>query len=436
MSLSQLSIGRGNSQQTRIPPFHSLRVHVVLTLAGAVTVSQPEAGIRRKRIPEFDFWRGCALIVILIDHIPWNGLDYLTPQNFGFSDAAEVFVFLSGASVGLAYAPTLQKAGFRRLVERCAARAAKLYLVQIAMVACSIAIPVAAAAALGDQGLALGEGLSPFVNSPASSLLGAAVLAYQPNYSSVLALYVVLMLWAPFVIFLAWQASAFALLASIAVYVAGRRLTGGGGDGWTFNPLTWQLVFTIGVICALRWRGGLPRPRKHLILLVAAIILGAAILSVRAMGIKATAMAHLDVGKFDLGLVRLAHFLALAYIVSTVAIVEPWARRMSAILRSPLGQSFQGLGRNSLLFFAMGSVASAVGRVLMAGAHSLGAPHLFIHLIGLVYTVAAVIGMFAVVNRMHRTARPPRPSTENPNAIPASVGGSFASEADERAAFP
>ena len=166
-------------------------------------MSQPGTDIRRKRIPEIDFWRGVALIVILIDHIPWNGLDYLTPQNFGFSDAAEIFVFLSGASVGLAYAPTLQKAGFRRLVKRCAGRAAKLYFVQIAMVACSIAIPVAAAAILGDQGLALGAGLSQFVSSPVSSLLGAAVLAYQPNYSGVLALYVVLMLWAPFVIFLA-----------------------------------------------------------------------------------------------------------------------------------------------------------------------------------------------------------------------------------------
>ena len=337
-------------------------------------MSHSGAVIKRKRIPEIDFWRGFALIVILIDHIPWNGLDYLTPQNFGFSDAAEIFVFLSGASVGLAYAPTLQKGGFRRLVERCAGRAAKLYVVQIAMVACSIAIPVAAAAVLGDQRLALGAGLSPFVSSPASSLLGAAVLAYQPNYSSVLALYVVLMLWAPIVIFLASHASAFALLASIAVYVAGRGLTGGGGDGWTFNPLTWQLVFTVGVVCALRWRSGLPRPQGRLVLLAAVILLGAAILSVRATGIRATALAHLDLGKFDLGLMRLAHFLALAYIVSTVAIVEPWATRMSGILRSPLGQSFQSLGRNSLLFFAVGSVASAVGRVLMAGTHSLAAP--------------------------------------------------------------
>src|ERR1700722_878164 len=86
-----------------------------------------QAGADIKRIPEIDFWRGCALIVILVDHVPWNGLDKLTPQNFGFSDAAEAFVFLSGVSVSLAYGPTLRKAGFGSLVRRCATRAAKLY---------------------------------------------------------------------------------------------------------------------------------------------------------------------------------------------------------------------------------------------------------------------------------------------------------------------
>src|SRR5258708_36720865 len=134
-------------------------------------MSEVESEIKRKRIPEIDFWRGFALIVILVDHIPWNGLDYFTPQNFGFSDAAEAFVFLSGVSVSLAYAPTLQKAGFRRLVERCATRAGKLYLVQIAMVACSIAIPLAVATVVGDQGIALWQGASRFVVPPVSSLV-------------------------------------------------------------------------------------------------------------------------------------------------------------------------------------------------------------------------------------------------------------------------
>jgi hypothetical protein len=393
------------------------------------------ADLKRKRIPEIDFWRGFALIVILVDHVPWNGLDYLTPQNFGFSDAAEAFVFLSGVSVSLAYAPTLQKAGFGGLVKRCVTRAAKLYLVQIAMVACNIAIPLAAGKVVGDQRVVLGQGLSRFVNSPVSSLVDAATLAYQANFSDVLALYVVLMLWAPVVIFLASRSPAWALLASIAVYAAGRGRAGGDGDGWYFNPFAWQLVFAIGVICALRWRSGLPRPQGRLVVLALAIILGAAILSIRAMGLKAAALAHLDLDKPDLGVMRFAHFLALAYVMSTVAVVEPWATHMSRIVGARLGQSFQGMGRNSLLFFALGSIASAGGRSLMAAAHSLAAPHLFVHLIGLVYTAAAVIGTFAVVNRMDRTARPPGLSTKN-RIAPAVPMNSLLQEADKGAAVP
>jgi hypothetical protein len=397
-------------------------------------MSRAGAGIKRKRIPEIDFWRGFALIVILVDHVPRNGLDYLTPQNFGFSDAAEAFVFLSGVSVSLAYAPTLQKAGFGGLVKRCATRAAKLYVVQIAMVACNIAIPLAAAKVVGDEGLVLRQGLSRFVNSPASSLVDAATLFYQANYSDVLALYVVLMLWAPVVIFLASRSPAWALLASIAVYVAGRGRAGGSFDGWYFNPFAWQLVFALGVICALRWRSGLPRPQGRLVVLALAIILGAAILSIRAMGLKATALAYLDLDKYNLGLMRLAHFLALAYIMSTIAIVQPWATTLSRIVGSPIGQSFQGMGRNSLLFFALGSVASTGGRSLMAAAKSLGAAHLFLHVIVLAHTAMAVVGMFLVVNRMNRTASLRSISTDIRN--PAVPTNPLRAEAGEGAAFP
>ena len=48
------------------------------------------------RIRDIDFWRGAVLIAILIDHIPGNPLENLTPRNFGLSDSAEAFVFLSG----------------------------------------------------------------------------------------------------------------------------------------------------------------------------------------------------------------------------------------------------------------------------------------------------------------------------------------------------
>src|SRR3982074_2327085 len=49
-----------------------------------------------------DTCRGLALWFIFIDHIPDNALTWLTLRNYGFSDTAEVFVFVSGCTCMLA----------------------------------------------------------------------------------------------------------------------------------------------------------------------------------------------------------------------------------------------------------------------------------------------------------------------------------------------
>jgi hypothetical protein len=203
-----------------------------------------------KRIADVDFWRGFALVVILIDHVPRNILDRLTPQNVGFSDAAEGFIFLSGVSVSLAYLPKFQKVGFGWLVRRCARRAVKLYLGQIALAVGGVAIAVGAAKLAGDNAVATRQGLSPFLESPLSSLLGIVMLSYQPNYSTILSTYVILMLWAPVVLLLASRNPTLALLASLAIYAVGRRHGEAQYNHWFFNPLAWQLVFSIAFSAA------------------------------------------------------------------------------------------------------------------------------------------------------------------------------------------
>jgi hypothetical protein len=211
-------------------------------------------------------------------------------------------------------------------------------------------------------------------------------------------------------LFLAWRFPVLALLVSVGVYAAGRGHFRLESDGWYFNPFAWQLVFSIGLVCALTWRDGLPRPQRPLVVLAAAIILAAAILSVRVMGLKAAVFAHLDLDKSELGLIRLAHFLAVAYIAVVGAVGDAHQtddRQLDWTIPS--------------LFFALGSVASAGGCSLMAAAGSLGAPHFIVHLIGFVYTAAAVVGMFAVVRRMEPTTEPLVRSTEIGDALAVSM---------------
>jgi len=69
-----------------------------------------EPGQRDLRL---DFFRGLSLLMIFIDHIPGNFLSHLTLHSIAFSDAAEVFVFISGYAAALAYGRLFTSKGFR-----------------------------------------------------------------------------------------------------------------------------------------------------------------------------------------------------------------------------------------------------------------------------------------------------------------------------------
>src|SRR5260221_14613851 len=58
-----------------------------------------------------DFFRGLALFFIFIDHIPENSLSYFTLPSVGFSDAAEIFIFISGYTAAMVYGSSMQRSG-------------------------------------------------------------------------------------------------------------------------------------------------------------------------------------------------------------------------------------------------------------------------------------------------------------------------------------
>ncbi|MBU43549.1 MAG: hypothetical protein CMN76_10040 [Spirochaetaceae bacterium] len=65
------------------------------------------------RDPRIDFLRGFALVSILINHAQQlAGIYYFVPTikhlHPGLSDSAELFVFLSGLSIALAYGPRIR----------------------------------------------------------------------------------------------------------------------------------------------------------------------------------------------------------------------------------------------------------------------------------------------------------------------------------------
>ena len=59
-----------------------------------------------------DFFRGLSLWFIFIDHVPFNRASWLTIRNYGFSDAAEIFVFISGYTAAFVYGRMMREQGF------------------------------------------------------------------------------------------------------------------------------------------------------------------------------------------------------------------------------------------------------------------------------------------------------------------------------------
>jgi hypothetical protein len=354
-----------------------------------------------RRVDTIDFWRGIVLIAILCDHIPGNLIEKATPRNFAFSDSAEAFVFLSGVSVALAHYGRAQRADWRGLFERCFGRAYRIYGVHIGLTCAAVAIAAIGYFVSGAPGLIEADGRSFVFHQPLQAGLGVLLLTQQLGYFNILPLYVVLLLWAPVVLAMVRVSPWLALGASLALYavarIVGLALPSWPEPGtWFFNPLAWQLVFTLGIVGCVLWRDR-PIPKSPALYWAAATALIVAAFGVtdgfwELPGIRDGLFAHLDLFKPDLGLVRLAHFVVLAYFVSQT--------RVAAVERTRIGRELQRLGRFSLPIFALGSILSCVGQAVMQAATA-QIPD-WAAAIGLVYTLFGVLGLFLFARYLER----------------------------------
>ena len=75
-------------------------------MAPAVSLSASERELR------IDLFRGLALWLIFIDHMSPDILTWFTIRSYGFSDAAEIFIFISGYTAAFVYGRAMREAGF------------------------------------------------------------------------------------------------------------------------------------------------------------------------------------------------------------------------------------------------------------------------------------------------------------------------------------
>jgi hypothetical protein len=320
-----------------------------------------------KRIDAIDFWRGFALLTIFIDHTPANALQQVTFRNFGFSDAAELFVFLSGVSVALAYGSRFFKGETAAAVKAVFRRTFTLYWVQVLISLMIIGLFAAAALYWDNDDLVDQADRDLVVSAPVRGISAMLVLLHQLGNVNILPLYIVLLLMTPALLILARRSDWLMLAASAALYAVTRlfdlNLPNWPLDGgWYFNPLAWQLIFALGIFVGRRVKTGGIGYDRWLFALSLLMVVASAFVATNGFrlmpGLWIEARAFIDPTKTDLGLARLIHFLALAYVVAHSGLTQ-------VIRSTPVFAPLALMGRYSLPVFATGTVLTAVGEVIV-----------------------------------------------------------------------
>lgn len=315
-----------------------------------------------------DLFRGLALWLIFLDHIPSNIVSWVTIRNYGFSDATEIFVFISGYTAAFVYGRAMTERGPLVASARLLKRAWQVYVAHIFLFTIYMA-EIAYVAASFDNPLYREEmGIFEFLQQPDVTLIQALLLKFKPANMDVLPLYIVLLAGFPPMLWLILRQPALALAVSVVLYACawnlGWNLPAYPSGTWVFNPLAWQLLFVFGAWCALGGAESIaPLLRSRVVMALAIFYL------VFAFAITLTwyfpRFAHhvprwfsewmYPIDKINLDVLRFAHFLALA-VLTVRFIPRDWKGLKAKVFRPAIL-----CGQHSLEIFCLGVFLAFAG---------------------------------------------------------------------------
>jgi hypothetical protein len=394
-----------------------------LELVRPATMAAPETApaIATERDLRLDLFRGLALWLIFLDHIPENVVNWFTIRNYGFSDATEIFIFISGYTGAFVYGRAMRERGFVVSSARILRRAWQIYVAHIFLFTIFMA-EIAYVAATFDNPLYAEEmKILDFLKQPDVTIFQALILKFKPVNMDVLPLYIVLLLLFPPMLWaLMWQ-PAIALAGSALLYVLiwnfDWNLPAYPNGVWFFNPFAWQLLFVFGAWCALGGAQRLtPVIRSPIILGIAVAYLLFAFVITLTWYIEPLGRLvpnwlsewMYPIDKTDLDVLRFAHFLALA--VVTIRFVPrdwPW-------LKSPILQPAIRCGQHSLEIFCLGVFLAFAGQFVISEYSGGPLVQVAISITGIIIMVATanLISWYKVIEGRSPTARVKTPNAD------------------------
>jgi hypothetical protein len=368
-----------------------------------------------------DLFRGIALWLIFLDHIPSNAVSWITIRNYGFSDATEIFVFISGYTAAFVYGRAMREHGFLIGSARVLKRAWQIYIAHIFLFAIYLA-EIGYVSQTFENPLYTEEmGILSFLQHPDVTVLQAMLLKFKPVNMDVLPLYIILLAGFAPVLWVLIRAPTMALGGSTLLYILmwefEWNIPAYPEGYWVFNPFAWQLLFVFGGWCALGGAQRLTRWIHSKVTLAAAIVYLLFAFSIAMTWYiprlavyvpKIVADVIYPIDKTNLDVLRIAHFLSLAVIVLWLV------PRDAQWLKSPICWPAIVCGQHSLETFCLSVFLSFAGHFIFTEISD----RIWMQIAVSAAGIAIMVGtawLLSWYKQVERRGRGPRPPAQMPS---------------------
>jgi len=378
----------------------------------------PLAPVKADRDYRLDLFRGLALWLIFLDHIPSNAVSWITIRNYGFSDATEIFVFISGYTAAFVYGRAMQANGFVVSAARVLKRAWQIYVAHVFLFAIYLAEISYVAQSFENPLYTEEMGVLDFMKNPDVTIMQALLLKFKPVNMDVLPLYIMLLIWFAPMLWLLLRSPSLALVTSAMIYTFmwafDWNFPAYPNGVWAFNPFAWQLLFIFGAWCAL---GGAARLQRWMnspfvIGLAFAYLAFAFFITMTwyfpRLGVYVPRVVGdiiYPIDKTNLYVLRILHFLSLA-LVTVYFVPRDWPALKSRVFWPAIV-----CGQHSLGIFCLGVFLSFAGHFVFTEVSNRVIMQFLVSALGIAVMVAAaaLISWYKIIERQGTGPRPPAP---------------------------